>query len=136
MWGEDLLPAAPGSLLGTDCAGVHGQRQRERLHIPFVCIYVCVCVYIFTYVLFLTEIKCSGFEFIPLCSKLLRLPALVGFTPSGPPPGSPRLAVCTPPPATPQWEQGPRDEERGHTPPQVTRRRAYLSTTLFLTLRT
>ena len=101
-----------------------------------VCVCVCVCVCIFTYLLFLTEIKCSGFEFIPLCSKLLRLPALAGFTPSSPPPGSPRLTLCTPPPTTPQGEQGPRDEERGHTPPQVTRRRAYLSTTSFLTLRT
>ena len=117
--GEDLLPAAPGSLLGTDRAGVHGQQQPECLHIPFVCIYgcVCVCIYIFIYLLFLTELKCSGFEFIPLCSKLLGPPALSGFTPSGPPPGSPQLAVCNPPPATPQWERGPRDEERGHTPP-------------------
>lgn len=140
-WGEDLLPAAPKSLLGTDRVGVHGQWQPERAPRSFrmyirVCMCVCIYIYIFTYLLFLTEIKCTGLEFIPLCSKLLGPPALAGFTPSGLPPGSPRLAVCSPPPATPQWERGHRDEERGHTPPQVTRRRAYLNATSFLTLRT
>lgn len=70
------------------------------------------------YLLFLTDINATAST---SCSVLCP----EGFLPSGLPPGSPQLAICLPH-TVGKW---PQDEQRGYTPPQVTRRRAYLDET-------
>lgn len=138
--GKTCCPLPPDSCWGRTSRVFTASGSLNTLHVPFVLctggMGVCVCIYIFTYLLFLTEIKCSGFEFIPLCSKLLGPPALGGSGLQTHCPARPG-SLSAPPHLPPHSGKGaPRDEERGHTPPQVTSRRAYLNATSFLTLRT